>query len=152
MRNRCEKATHGCAVALLFWAAGTASAAPQCMVGSGAQLAFGTVVALASSPDATSDTGTGFWVNCNAEVASAPLLYSDSGRTMSSAGGNLPFTLSLAGPGALQLPTASPGAALGIVRNGTNQTVTLYGKIRSVDFRGLPAGVYSTTLTLTLEY
>ncbi|MES2941086.1 MAG: spore coat protein U domain-containing protein [Pseudomonadota bacterium] len=146
------KATHCFVAALLLGVAGAASAAPQCMVGSGAQLAFGTVVALASSPDATSDTGAGFWVNCNAEVASAPLLYSDTSRTMGSAGGNLPFTLSLAAPGGLQLPTASPGTALAIVRNGTNQTVTLYGKIRSVDFRALPAGVYSTTVTLTLEY
>jgi spore coat protein U-like protein len=146
------KATRYCAAALLSGLAGAASAVPQCMVGSGAQLAFGTVVALASSPDATSDTGAGFWVNCNAEVTSAPLLYSGSSRTMSSAVGNLPFTLSLVTPGGLQLPIASPGTALGIFRNGTNQTVTLYGKIRSVDFRALPAGIYSTTVTLTLEY
>ncbi len=122
------------------------------MVASGGQLSFGTVVALASSPDVISDTGGSFWVNCNAEVTSAPQLYSDSGRAMAAAGRSLPFTLSLASPGGSQLPTAAPGTSLGISRNGTNQTVVLYGKIRSVDFRALPAGVYSTSVTLTIEY
>lgn len=146
------KTTRPCTAALLIGLAGNAWAVPQCSVAAGGQISFGTVVALASSPDATSDTGGSFWVNCNSDVTSAPQLYSDSGRAMSAAGRSLPFTLSLASPGGSPLPAAAPGTSLGISRNGTNQTVVLYGKIRSVDFRTLPAGVYSTSVTLTIEY
>jgi spore coat protein U-like protein len=136
----------------LLAAACAADAAPQCIVAAAGELSFGQVVALASSPDVTSDTGSSFWVNCNAEVASPPTLYSDSARVMSSGGASLPFTLSLGSPSGTQLPATAPGAGLGIARNGTNQSVTLYGKIRSADFRALPAGRYSTSITVTLEY
>jgi hypothetical protein len=50
------------------------------------------------------------------------------------------------------LPTASPGVSLGIARNGSNQTVTLYGRIYAGDFKALASGSYSRSITLTLEY
>ncbi|MEO8303306.1 MAG: hypothetical protein ABI724_04250 [Betaproteobacteria bacterium] len=33
-----------------------------------------------------------------------------------------------------------------------NQKVTLYGRIYNGDFKGLPSGSYSRSITLTLEY
>ena len=127
-------------------------AAPQCSVASGSTMTFGNVVALASTPDQTTDSGTSFWINCNNEVAAAPVLFSSSARVMSGNGSGLPFKLSLVSAAGTDLPTTAPGTPLGIVNNGTNQTVTLYGKIRAVDFKALPSGLYSTAISLTIEY
>lgn len=129
-----------------------ALAVPQCSVATGAQLNFGAVVALASTPDQTTDSGGTFWINCNSEVASAPQLFSSSPRFMSAGSQQLAFSLSLVFAGGGDLPAGPPGTALGFVRNGTNQNVTLYGKIRSADFKSLPGGVYSTSIILTIEY
>jgi spore coat protein U-like protein len=139
-------------VALLAAAALPARAVPTCTVSSDARLAFGTVVALASTGDRSTNTGSSFWVNCSAEVTAAPSLHSSSTRTMVSGGNGLPFSLSLVAPGGADLPTSSPGASLSITRNGTNQTVTLYGKILASAFRSLPAGTYSTVVSVTIVY
>jgi hypothetical protein len=115
-------------------------------------LSFGAVVALASTGDVTTNSGSSFWVNCTSDVAAAPALYSASARTLLSGGNSLPFALSIVSPGGVELPTASPGTQLGLTRNGSNQTVTLYGKILATNFQSLSSGMYSTSLTLTLEY
>jgi spore coat protein U-like protein len=133
-------------------AAGYACATPQCTVSSSATLSFGAVVALASTGDVNSDTGSSFWVNCNAEVTSPPAIYSSDVRAMTSGGRSLPFTLSVVAPGSTPLPSSSPGTPLAIARNGTNQVVTLYGKIRAADFKMLPGGVYTTSILMTIEY
>jgi spore coat protein U-like protein len=127
-------------------------AVPTCTVASGAMLSFGAVVALASTGDVTTNSGSSFWVNCTSDVAAAPALYSASARTLLSGGNSLPFALSIVSPGGVELPTASPGTQLGLTRNGSNQTVTLYGKILATNFQSLSSGMYSTSLTLTLEY
>jgi hypothetical protein len=57
---------------LLTGAAVEALAIPTCMVASGATLSFGAIVALASTGDVTTNSGTSFWVNCTAEVSAAP--------------------------------------------------------------------------------
>jgi len=68
-------------------------------------------------------------------------------------GGNvLPFALSATSAGGVELPMSSPGTALGITRNGTNQTAVLYGRITSGNFKSLPAGSYATSVSLTVEY
>lgn len=141
--------------AFLLVAAGTCSraeAVPTCSFSSSATLSFGAVVALASTGDVSTNTGTSFWVNCTSDVPSTPALYSATTRTLLSAGNALAFALSAAAPGGADVPTASPGMPLAITRNGTNQTVTLYGKITSNNFRSLPAGLYSRSVTLTIEY
>jgi spore coat protein U-like protein len=130
----------------------SAAAVPQCTVSGSALLSFGTVVALASTGDVSSDTGNSFWLNCNAEVSAAPSIYSSSERVMTSGGSSLPFALSLVAPGSTPLPMSAPGTALGIVRNGTNQSVPLYGRIRAANFKSLPPGLYSTSIVLTIEY
>ena len=127
-------------------------AAPTCTIASAAMLSFGAVVALASTGDVTTNSGSSFWVNCTSDVVAAPALYSATPRTLQSGGSSLPFTLSIVSPGGVELPTASPGAQLGLTRNGSNQNVTLYGKILAANFRSLPPGTFSRSITLTLEY
>jgi len=140
-------------VALLALAgASTAWALPTCIVATAGTLSFGSVVALASTPDVTTNSGSSFWVNCTVDVPGTPAIYSNSSRVMVSGGNNLPFYLSAESPGGLDLPTSSPGSALAISRNGTNETVTLYGKVFTNDFKALPSGVYTTVITVTVEY
>lgn len=140
------------AAALALAGASTAWALPTCTVASGATLSFGAVVALASTPDVTTNSGSSFWVNCTANVTSTPAIYAGSSRVLVSGGNNLPFSLSAVSPGGPELPTSSPGSALGISKNGTNETVTLYGKIFVADFKALPSGVYAVVITVTVEY
>lgn len=129
-----------------------AQAVPTCTVASSATLAFGPVVALASSADVTSNSGSSFWINCTSDVAVAPTFYSATPRTLVSGSNSLPFSLSTVTPGGAELPTSSPGTSSGIATNGTNQTVTLHGRLRSSDFRSLPSGLYSSVMSLTIEY
>lgn len=136
---------------LLGWAP-AAGAVPTCTVASGGVLAFGPVIALASAPDVSTNTGTSFWVNCTAEVTTTPAIYSSTPRLMMSGGYSLPFALSAVSPGGLELRSSSPGTPLSISKNGSNETVTLYGKILAHDFRALPAGTYLQVITLTVEY
>ncbi len=140
------------ALALVVFGCTNAWAVPTCTIASGASLSFGSVVALASTGDVTTNSGSSFWVNCTSDVTATPTLHSATQRTLVSGGSSLPFTLSASSPGGAELPTASPGAPLGMPRNGTNQVVTLYGRILSSHFRSLPSGFYSTSITLTLEY
>jgi spore coat protein U-like protein len=127
-------------------------AAPTCTIASGAMLSFGAVVALASTGDVTTNSGSSFWVNCTSDVAAAPALYSTTPRTLQSGASSLPFAFSIVSPGGVELPTASPGAQLGVTRNGSNQNVTLYGKVLAANFRSLPPGTFARSITLTLEY
>jgi hypothetical protein len=127
-------------------------ALPRCTIATGAYLSFGPVVALASTGNVSTNSGGSFWVNCTSDVTVAPSLYSATPRTMTSGGHSLAFALSAVAPGGAELPTASPGAPLGITRNGSNQTVTLHGRIDASHFRSLPAGAYARSIALTLEY
>jgi spore coat protein U-like protein len=140
---------------ILVLLAGTSSSAvsaPSCAVAPSATLSFGPVVALASTGDVTTNTGSTFWINCTSDVTATPTLYSASPRTLISGASTLPFRLSAISAGGADLPAAPGGAPIGIARNGSNQTVPLYGKILAADFKGLPSGIYVGTITLTLEY
>jgi spore coat protein U-like protein len=137
---------------LLAGAGLSAHAIPTCTIASGATLSFGAIVALASTGDVTTNSGSSFWVNCTSDVAAVPALYSATPRTLLSGGNSLPFALSIVSPGGVELPTASPGAQLGFARNGSNQMVTLYGKVLAANFQSLPPGMYSRSITLNLEY
>jgi len=127
-------------------------AVPTCTIASSAVLSFGAVVVLASTGDVTTNSGSSFWVNCNSDVAASPALYSSTPRTLLSGGNSLLFALSIVSPGGVELPTTSPGAQLGLIRNGSNQMVTLHGKILAANFQSLAPGMYSRSITLTLEY
>ncbi len=150
--RRCGHRIRGAGALLLALACVPAWAVPTCTVAANATLSFGAIVALASTGDVTANSGTSLWVSCTSDVAAAPALYSGTPRTLVSGGNSLPFALSAIAPGGAELPTASPGASLGILRNGTQQTVTLYGKIAANNFRALPSGPYSTLIGLTVEY
>lgn len=129
-----------------------ALAVPTCTVATGATLSFGAIVALASTGDVTTNSGSSFWVNCTPDVTTSPSLYSATPRALSSGGNSLPFALSAVTPGGAELPAASPGAPLAITRDGTNQTITLHGRLSSIHFRSLPSGGYARSIALTLEY
>ena len=152
-RGRCRgsRIAHFCSL-LAAGACMSVQAVPTCTIASGAMLSFGAVVALASTGDVTTNSGSSFWVNCTSDVAAAPTLYSATPRTLPSGGNSLPFALSMVSPGGAELPTASPGTQLGIPRNGSNQIVTLYGKILATHFQSLSPGMYSTSIMLTIEY
>lgn len=145
-------ALRGPLAALLAAACTNGLAVPTCTVATGATLSFGNVVALASTGDVTTNSGSSFWLNCTSDVTAAPSLYSPTSRTLTSGGNSLPFALSAVTPGGAELPSASPGVPLAFTRNGTNQTVTLHGRIHSSDFRSLPAGAYAGSIELTVEY
>lgn len=131
--------------------AGAARAA-GCSLSTGAQLAFGPVVALASTGDVDSNTGTTLTVRCSADVALPPALYSSSPRQLAGPGGYLPFRLSLLSPGGPDLPEAAPGAPLSVASDDVDHVITLHGRLRAADFAALPAGAYGGTVTLTVEY
>jgi spore coat protein U-like protein len=155
--ERFWRSARACARRLLLAAAlicsGTiALGVPMCTVASGATLSFGTIPALASTGAVTTNSGSSFWVNCTSDVTTTPTIYSSTARTLQSGGNSLPFSLSGASPGGTELPTAYPGMPLAITKNGSNQTVTLYGKVYPADFKALPSGYYSGVVSLTVEY
>jgi spore coat protein U-like protein len=143
---------HGALIAVLAMVSAHASA-QSCTVGTGGALAFGSVVALASTANQTTDSGQSFKVKCDSGVAGTLRLYSATPRVMQHNASSLPFNLSLnSGAANDDLPTAPLGAPFDITRNGTDQAVILYAKIYSQNFRSLPSGLYSAAIVLTLEY
>jgi spore coat protein U-like protein len=138
---------------LLLAMASTHATAQSCTVGSGGALAFGSVVALASTPHQTTDSGQSFKVRCDSGVAGTLRLYSATPRVLQNNASSLPFNLSLnSGAANDDLPTAPLGAPFDITRNGTDQAVTLYAKIYTQNFKSLPGGLYSAAIVLTVEY
>lgn len=145
--------SHALGVLCLAATCNTALALPTCTIATGARLSFGSVVALASTPDQTTNSGTSFWVNCNTDVPSAPTLHSSTmPRALLSGAYSIPLELSIEAPGGPELPFASPGTPLNVLRNGTAETVILYARIQSIQFRSLPSGSYTAVLSLTVEY
>jgi spore coat protein U-like protein len=143
---------HGVLIAVLAMVSAHATA-QSCTVGTGGALAFGSVVALASTTNQTTDSGQSFKVKCDSGVAGTLRLYSATPRVMQHNASSLPFNLSLnSGAANDDLPTAPLGAPFDITRNGTDQAVILYAKIYSQNFRSLPSGLYSAAIVLTLEY
>lgn len=127
--------------------------AQSCTVASGGTLAFQGVVALASTGNQTTDSGQSFSVKCDSGVTGPLRLYSMTQRVMRNSSYSLPFNMSLtSGAASNDLPTAPPGTQINITRDGQNHPVTLYAKIFTQDFKSLPGGLYSASMTLTVEY
>lgn len=137
---------------LLAVGAGEVRAVPTCTAALSSVLSFGVIKALASTGDVTANSGSTFWINCTSDVSAGPWLYSATTRTLVSGGSNLPFLLSASSAGGTELASSPPGTAVNIPRDGNSQTVTLYGKLLNVNFRGLPSGYYSRDITLTVAY
>jgi hypothetical protein len=107
---------HGALIAVLAMVSAHASA-QSCTVGTGGALAFGSVVALASTANQTTDSGQSFKVKCDSGVAGTLRLYSATPRVMQHNASSLPFNLSLnSGAANDDLPTAPLGAPFDITR------------------------------------
>lgn len=142
-----------CAAALLVLGASHSALAQSCTATQGAALAFPIVVALASGGNPTTDSAQSFKISCDASVTGPLRLYSATPRLMRNSAYVLPFNLSLnSGAASDDLAVNSPGTLFDIVRDGQARQVTLYAKILAQNFKSLPGGVYSTSITLTLEY
>lgn len=118
-----------------------------------AAIDFGAVVALASSGNKTGDSGSSFQVACSSDLS--PKIYSTSARVMDDgAAHTLPFDLCTAAcNGSNSLPaTQGAASALTITQDGTLQPVKLYGAVQASDFQALPAGAYSKTVTINVDY
>ena len=76
----------GLLLLLAACACANALAVPTCTIASGATLSFGSVVALASTGDVTTNSGSSLWVNCTSDVSTTPALYSSTTRTLVSGG------------------------------------------------------------------
>lgn len=139
--------------AALLLLASKGALAQTCTVASGAVLSFPGTIALASSGDQTTDSGQSFSVSCDSSVVGTLRLYSATPRVMSNNVYSLPFNLSLNnGAASNDLAATSPGTSFNIPRDGQAQPVTLYARILSQNFRHLPGGLYSVSITLTVEY
>lgn len=113
---------------------------------------FGSVAALASTADVTA-TSSGLQVACT--TGTSPTIWSDSVRTLVNGVNNFAFNLSqTSGAAADNLPTTTLGAEAitGYTANGSLITVPLYGKILSANFSSKPAGAYSRTVTVSVNY
>jgi hypothetical protein len=133
--------------------ASTNAVAQSCTVAAGGILVFQGVIALASTGNQTTDSGQSFKVKCDSGVAGTLRLYSATQRVMRNSSYSLPFNLSLtSGAPSDDLPRTSPGTQINITRDGFDHPVTLYAKIFTEDFKSLPGGLYSSSITLTVEY
>jgi spore coat protein U-like protein len=152
----------------LLFAAASASAAATTVNGSvtvqttltaacevsaaGAKIDFGPVVALESTGDKAGDSSEGFQVACSTGLS--PQIYSTSDRVMTSGANNLAFDLCLSAcNGSNALATTQLGAdTLTIIQDGSLKPVTLHGRIKAANFKSLPAGSYTTTVTVSVDY
>ncbi|MES2941083.1 MAG: spore coat protein U domain-containing protein [Pseudomonadota bacterium] len=120
---------------------------------SGAAIDFGSVVALASSGNKAANSGSGFQVACSTGLT--PTIYSTTTREMDDgASHTLAFNLCLSAcTGSNDLAATQGGAdSLSITQDGTLKTVALHGRILATNFQGLPAGSYSKSVTVNVDY
>jgi spore coat protein U-like protein len=135
----------------------SATLAAGCEVSTGGAISFGSIVALASTADKTADSGTTFQVACSSGVS--PTISSATARSMTNGGATpklLPFNLSMtAGAAADDLPVSGTTQALSFTKDGTLQTVTVYGRVVASNFSGtnvLPLGSYTNTMVMDVAY
>lgn len=123
-----------------------------CEVSSTAAIHFGSITSLLSTGDKLGDSGITFQVACSSDVA--PLISTTATRTMLFGAIPLPFNLSLtAGAAADDFPPTATGLVM--TKDGTLQTVTLYGRVLATNFTGAnakAAGAYTVPLTVAVAY
>jgi spore coat protein U-like protein len=123
-----------------------------CEVSPTAAIHFGNITTLLSAGDQMADSGSTFQVACSKDVA--PLISTTAVRTMLFGAVPLPFNLSLT-PGAAVDNFPPTATGLVMVKDGTMQTITLYGRVLAANFTGLSAkimGAYTVNLTVDLAY
>lgn len=122
---------------------------------SAATLDFGaSIIALLSQGDVTADTGTTLQVACS--TGTSPKIYSTTARTLADASTNtIAFHLSqTAGAATDDLPNTAVGAEVisGYTANGAEQAVMIYGRIPVANYGAQPAGAYTATITMNVDY
>jgi spore coat protein U-like protein len=123
------------------------------VVSASAALSFGTFTPLDSTGDRLANTGSSFQVRCTSNAS--PSLYATGTRKLTKGGDEIGFLLS-ANPVAVAddlpstLATALPLTSL--AKDGTAETVTLYGRVRVDNYSNKPGGAYSSAITLQLVY
>jgi hypothetical protein len=120
---------------------------------SNATIDFASATALTSSSDVTGDTGSTLKIACSS--GTSPMIWSDTGRTLVNGGNSFAFNLSqTSGAASDNLPavTGSAEAITGFTADGTEKTVTIYGKILASNFGSKPAGSYTKAVTLSVNY
>lgn len=134
----------------------TATVTNTCSV-SASTLSFGSIAALNTTADVTGDTAGSLSVACTTGTTT-PKIYSTTARTMSN-GATTPSTLAFnlsqtAGAATNDLPaTAIAAVAMtGYTANGAAIVVPIYGRIPSASFAGKPAGSYTATIVISVDY
>jgi len=134
----------------------TATVTNTCSV-SDSTLSFGSIAALNTTADVTGDTAGSLTVACTTGTT-APIIYSTTARTMSD-GATAPSTLAFnlsqtAGASTNDLPlTAATAVAMtGYTADGSAIVVPIYGRIPSASFAGKPAGSYTATIVISVDY
>jgi spore coat protein U-like protein len=118
----------------------------------GAAIDLGSVVALASTAAKEVSNASDFKVACTSGLS--PVIYSTTTRAMSDGTHSLPFALCLGGSctGSNPLASTSTGDALPTAVDGSLHPVALTAKIVPADFKTLPAGAYTATVTINVDY
>jgi spore coat protein U-like protein len=129
----------------------TATLTSACEVSSSGTIAFGNVVALASSGDKLASNTTGFKVACSAGLT--PYIFSATTRVMDSGANTLAFDLCLAEcTGTNGLAVGATTDALSITQDGSLHPVELHARITAANFKAKPAGAYAKTVVISVEY
>lgn len=110
-----------------------------------------------ATTDAVADTAGSLMIACTA--ATSPLIWSDTPRILTGPGAGIveiPFSLGQTTVTALTnaLPVIVAGEAIAapFVANGTEQAVPLHGLIKAADYAGKAPGLYSTVITINVNY
>lgn len=123
---------------------------------SAATMVFPAISSFAVS-DVVADTAGSLLIACT--TGTTPLLWSDSPRVLTGPGAGvpeIPFSLGQTTATALTdaLPIVAAGEAIAapFVADGTEQSVPLHGLIKAADYVGKDPGLYSTSITINVEY
>jgi spore coat protein U-like protein len=107
--------------------------------------------------DVMTDTAGSLIIACTA--ATTPLIWSDTPRVLTGPGAGvveIPFSLGQTNAAVLTnaLPIIVAGEAIAapFVADGTEQVVPMYGLIKAVDYTDKAPGLYSTVITINVNY
>lgn len=126
-----------------------------CTVGDSA-LDFGNITALSSGTDATADTAETLKIACT--TGTTPVIYSTTERTLTGSGtaegSSIAFYLSqTADAAADNLPNTTTGEPItDFTADGSEKTVVIYGRVPVANYGNQPAGVYTATITMSVDY
>jgi hypothetical protein len=107
--------------------------------------------------DVMTDTAGSLMIACT--LATTPLIWSDTPRILTGPGAGvaeIPFSLGQTEATVLTdaLPVTVAGEAIAapFVANGTQQVVPMYGLIKAIDYADKAPGLYSTVITINVNY